>query len=210
MDESTSNLYKDVLFILLLAFLVIIMMIIPFINDPGKKAEDLAKPPGKIMVEFFWDDKAQVDIDGWVKGPKDLRPVGYTNKDDIQFELLRDDRGTVDDVSGRNFENFYARGIYAGEYLVNVHWYGGRAPTRDPMEVTVVVTVYDKEHSTSRQILVRKIKMRLYDDVNVFIFKLDSEGVLVKDSVYTDPRINLKLGYGISDNVPPQYLGDQE
>jgi hypothetical protein len=108
----------------LMMFVMLIMLIIPFINDPKQKAADNIDPPhqGVLKVEIFWPDAQNLDVDLWVGGPVG-KPVGYSNKGGELWNLLRDDLGTTADTSGKNMEVAYTRGIWDGEYIVNVHLY---------------------------------------------------------------------------------------
>lgn len=102
------------------ALLALILILILLIHPP-KKEED-ATPPGQVIVEIRWPDACASDIDLWVKAPGD-RPVGYSNTQGKIWNLLRDDLGHVNDLSGLNFEIAYSRGRPDGEYVVNIHFY---------------------------------------------------------------------------------------
>lgn len=130
-----ATLYRDVLFNLLFAFFVLTVLMLPHLNPPADEAK--SKPPGNIIVHITWPP-GNTDVDLWVDGPGELTPVGYSNKGGVLWNLLRDDLGTIPDVTGINYENAYSRGILPGDYTINVHCYRCRQlPVPVDMEVSL-------------------------------------------------------------------------
>lgn len=123
-EEPDHNIiWRDLLFNTALAFLAVMFLLIPLINDPGEKdnRDGDVKFTGAVMVEIHWPDDYQSDVDLWVKSPGDSVPVGYSNKGSTYFNLLRDDLGAGSDTMQQNTEIAVSRGIAFGEYIVNVH-----------------------------------------------------------------------------------------
>src|SRR3546814_9135229 len=89
-----GTVFRDVLMLALLGFMVIVVVLLPHLNPPTKAAA--SDPPGNIIVEVRWPDDIDVDVDLWVKGPTS-RPIGYSNQSGPLFNLLRDDLGRARD-----------------------------------------------------------------------------------------------------------------
>lgn len=117
-SRTTSTAFKDFLFLCVLGFIAMIVWLLPWINPP--KDDDKAEPPGNVVVAIAWGS-GDFDVDLWVTGPGEPRPIGYSNRAGKLFNLLRDDLGGPD--TGLNYENAYSRGIVAGEYIINLHAY---------------------------------------------------------------------------------------
>lgn len=112
--DHTSKAFIDFLMIYVACLVTIIVLMQ---NNPPSKPGD--PPPGQIVVEILWPLVA-ADVDLWVRAPNE-QPVGYSNKHERTYNLLRDDRGVVTDHS--NHENVYGRGAPDGEHRANVHMY---------------------------------------------------------------------------------------
>ncbi len=137
----SNTAFRDVLFIALLLFVVMVRLMLPFLYEPAE-ADD-AEPPGNLIVHITWEP-GNNDVDLWLWGPGITKPVGYSNKNSRLWNLLRDDRGDVGDATGMNYENAYTRGVVAGEYVVNVHCYKCDGPQRVVMEMSLRAEDGDK------------------------------------------------------------------
>lgn len=179
--SAAGTILRDVGLLIISGLLFVLVAVISHINPPTK-ADD-ARPPGTVMIEAFWADEEDIDVDLWVQGPGD-RPVGYSNKGGTLFNLLRDDLGTMMDVSEQNYENAYSRGVAEGEYVVNLHLYRLRTG-QVPVSVKVVVSVRIGNAAT-RQIIVTDVALeRVGQEVTAVRFALDNSGNLVAGSVRT-------------------------
>lgn len=123
--ESTSTVFRDIIFLALSGFVAIVLLILPHINPPAKMDDEEVPLPGNMMVEVFWNDKYDLDIDLWVQAPED-KAVGYSSKAGKMFNLLRDDLGYYNDISDQNYEIAVTRGLKAGEYTINVMFYANK------------------------------------------------------------------------------------
>ena len=121
LSDENDVVFRDVILLALTGFISMVILLIPFVNPPTEE-ESSSTPPGNVIVELFWDNKRDVDIDLWVQAPDDI-PVGYSNKGGLFFNLLRDDLGIYKDNSPVNYEVSYSRGISKGTYIANVHLY---------------------------------------------------------------------------------------
>lgn len=116
-------------------FQMCVILMLPLLNPPTEDAK--TDPPGNLIVMIVWPT-GPTDVDLWVDGPGEVRPVGYSNKAGKVWNLLRDDLGTQFDPTDINMENAFTRGVVPGEYTINLHAY--RAPSV-PVVVKVEVSV---------------------------------------------------------------------
>lgn len=183
MSKRTAWSTQDLLLLLMMTSFAIVFMLLTVVNPKAKaEKDDTSSPPGVVSVEAIWPPSLDADIDLWVQAPGDV-PVGYSNKGGAIFNLLRDDLGNMLDLSGLNYENAYSRGVYAGRYIVNLHFYRNRAG-EPVVPVKVFVSVKNETNGTMKKILMSEVKMDAEGkEVTVFRFELDDKGELVKGSV---------------------------
>lgn len=140
-----SNLaFNDLLFNIMLGFVVLFIIAFLLINPPTKKDEIPMKAEWLIIVQ--WPDDLHDDVDVWVKAPNgDL--VGFKNKETGLLHLDRDDLGISTDmirVAGElipnkiNREVVTIRGIVPGEYYVSLHMYSKKTEENVPVSITVM------------------------------------------------------------------------
>lgn len=175
----------DFTMLALLGFVAMVVLMVAFIAERGKKEEDL-RPQGNVVVEMFWEN-VDTDIDLWVRGPDSIA-VGFSNKGGPLFNLLRDDLGHINDSSGINQEVSFSRWIEPGEYVVNVHWYllKGSIP---PIKVRVLVRVRGKSPNDSMvEVISSEVELRYEKhEVTVARFELDKDGKLVPGTLNRIP-----------------------
>jgi len=180
--------FRDIVFGLLGGFLAILIILILQPNNPelSSVAEDTRRDRGNVRVEIYWPDEYNADIDLWGLSPG-LPPVGYSNKNGVVLSLVRDDLGSYADISGRNYEVMFSRGVPPGEWAFNIHWFGnaGNHPT---VEVTAIITItYDdgaesKEKPT--QIVQTKLNLvKIGQELTIVRFRLNADGTLDPDSL---------------------------
>lgn len=189
-SDDTGVVFRDVIFIMMLTFMILFLAALVHINPEAKQQDEDVPPPGTIMVDIGWPDGLNTDVDLWVKAPRDTRPVGYSNRSGIQFNLLRDDLGSYGDSTPRNYENAYTRGLSDGEYIINVHMYSIRnAPS--PVPVDVVVKIKTCDTCSTREIYSTVVDLyKNGDEITVVRFIIDEEE-LIKESINRIP-INLR------------------
>ncbi len=194
-DDGGGTIFRDVIMLALMGFVVIVVLLLPHIN-PSKLKENIdVNPPGNVIVEIRWPDILDTDVDLWVQGPGDV-PVGYSNKGGVLFNLLRDDIGHQGDVSKVNYENSFSRGIVEGEYTINLHLYRDGSGSL-PIEVIVVVSVKENPDAKTKRILTRTVELTsVGQELTVFRFDLDKDGKLDAESVH-DIYIPLRSGRSV-------------
>ena len=182
LSNENDVVFRDVILLALTGFISMVILLIPFVNPPTEE-ESSSTPPGNVIVELFWDDKRDVDIDLWVQAPDDI-PVGYSNKGGIFFNLLRDDLGIYKDNSPVNYEVSYSRGISDGVYIANVHLYREDKSPFKPIIAELLVSVVDPDSNKRKQILrTSKELEEIGKEITVFQFELDKKGKLNKNSI---------------------------
>jgi len=185
MDRSTGTIFRDVLFLILAAFVVMVVLLFPHINERGEQEISEIDAPGSVIITITWDYEFNSDVDLWVKAPR-MRPVGYSNKGGPVFNLLRDDLGssTHTDITKINHEVAYTRGTPKGEYIVNAHLFRV-VDSKVPVEVLVTAAVKLSASATLTKLVNTTIKLRFQkEELTAFRFELDENGSLVKGSIH--------------------------
>lgn len=181
--DEAGTVFRDVILLALAGFVFMTVMMLPHLNPPGNKTNAAIEPPGNVIIEARWDDKLRTDVDLWVQAPGDV-PVGYSNKNGLIFNLLRDDLGSEADPTEVNFETSFSRGIPPGEYTVNLHLFRNLAGVY-PVEVRVVARVKADGEDAARPIATTKVTLhREGEEITAFRFSLTEEGELVSDSLH--------------------------
>ena len=181
-DNNSNIVFRDIILLTLTGFISMVVLLIPFINPPTEKS-DTSSPPGNVIVELFWDDNRDVDIDLWVKAPGDI-PVGYSNQGGLFFNLLRDDLGKYKDNTPVNYEVSYSRGISEGTYVTNLHLYREDSSPFQPINAKLVVSIIHPDTKERKQILKsQKLLKDVGNEITVFQFALDKKGNLDKNSL---------------------------
>jgi hypothetical protein len=182
-DDDGGTVFRDVITLALCGFVAIVVLLLPHLNPPVQAAavEGIAAP-GNVIVEIRWPDGNDADADLWVQAPGDV-PVGYSNKGGAIFNLLRDDLGHIGDPTPLNYEISYSRGIPPGEYAANVHLY--RNPKRQPVEITMTVSVKSDVHASAKHLLTTSLVLRREgEELTGFRFRLDADGNLEAGSAH--------------------------
>ena len=180
--EDSNVVFRDIILLTLTGFISMVVLLVPFINPPTEKV-DSSSPPGNVIVESFWDNERDVDIDLWVKAPGDI-PVGYSNQGGLFFNLLRDDLGKYKDNTPVNYEVSYSRGISEGIYAVNIHLYREDKSPFQPIVAKLVISIINPDTKARKQILKsEKLLKDVGAEITIFQFALDKKGNLDKDSI---------------------------
>jgi len=178
---NINILWRDVITLALAGFAAIVIILLSHINPPKQQVGE-AKAPGNVVVEAKWPDGKDIDVDLWVQAPGDI-PVGYSNLNGVAFNLLRDDLGNQADILSLNYETAYTRGIFPGEYIVNVHLY--RNGINEYPVVTTVVVSRRPEGMKMEQLFVSKVALKFVgQEITVVRFGLDRDGALIPGSIH--------------------------
>jgi hypothetical protein len=175
-DEENNTLYRDLCFVIAMIFLSMVIVLLLFVNPPKQNETQEIKAVGSLMVETIWDNENPIDVDTWVRGPDGVK-VGYSNKSGPLFNLLRDDTGHANDVSGMNYENIFSRGIIPGWYTVNLHLFAQHTGT---LPATVRVVLSMKSHPSAGMVQFYAVDipmMKPREEVTVLRFRIDGNTV---------------------------------
>lgn len=178
-ERMTGTVFRDFTMLMVLGFVVMVVWLLPHVNPPASGSDH--DPPGNVVVAITWPE-GDTDIDLWVSGPSEPRPIGYSNKGGVLFNLLRDDLGAMPDATRLNYENAYSRGVVAGEYIVNIHCY--RCPVV-PQKVDVEISINDgKAGKGSRLLATTSVLLTANGQERTALrFKLDGNGQIEPDSM---------------------------
>jgi hypothetical protein len=142
--EPEVDPFYDMLFNMLIAFVFCFLIALLAMNPKALKAGDIPAK-AEFILNVSWPDMNPNDIDTWVQDPAGNK-VWFRAREAGLMHLDRDDRGLANDsivVNGKqlvnplNQEVVTLRGIAAGEYTVNAHYYDSK--DGQPVEVTVSI-----------------------------------------------------------------------
>ena len=166
--RTGSNLaFNDLLFNVLIGFVMLFVIAFLLINPIAKKADIPVKAEFVIVLE--WDDESHTDLDLWVQLNKKT-PVGFSNRENTPLHLDRDDLGTTNDkivIDGQtvtvktNRETTTIRGIIPGDYYVAVHAYSKKEATVSYTVTVLKVNPFRQLYSLKGEILVNRSIHRL-------------------------------------------------
>lgn len=158
----------------LAALVVMLFMVIGLMTvaEQQKKKDSDTPPIGQITATIVWPE-GNTDVDLWVTGPLQDRPVGYTNSHGVAWDLLRDDRGTADDLLPTNMETAAVRSFSAGNYTLNVKCF--RCPIL-PVEVSMEIRT--DVAGTTYTAVKKKTLYSNKEEVTMMDFKIDDAGLV--------------------------------
>jgi hypothetical protein len=139
-DPFSVMLFKALQVVAFLFFIALLAM-----NPEAKQGKIDTK--AEFIITMNWPDNNPDDIDLYAEDP--LGNIVWYHVREAGFMVLeRDDRGGINNsimVNGKKIsspireETISIRGIVAGEYTVNVHYYLAASPTKAPVPVSVKV-----------------------------------------------------------------------
>lgn len=140
---NTNLSFVDLLFNVLIGFVMLFVIAFLLINPISKKADIPNK--AEFVITLEWTKTLPDDVDLWIQRDDD-KPVGFSNREGTPLHLDRDDLGHLNDkiiIDGRtvivqsNRETATIRGIVSGNYYIAIHAYTKR--TVPPIDYTVTV-----------------------------------------------------------------------
>jgi len=186
-EDQGATVFRDMTMLALAGVVAIVLLLLPWFNPRGEQEISTAPPVGGVIVEVFWPDGVDADVDLWVQAPND-GPVGFSSMAGQYFNLLRDDLGARSDATPINYEIAYTRGISPGEHTANIHLYRA-APNRASVPVTVSVSAVRPGHRARKQLLQRNYMLNDEgQEITAARFAVDTDGKLVPGSVHFLPR----------------------
>lgn len=181
-DFPIDKVWIDVSFTLLLLF-VALYAILAMQSHAKTKPNESSALTGDIVISAQWDQGTDVDVDLWVQGPFDDKPVGYSRRSDKQTSYLRDDTGSSGDFTDLNYEIACIRGLKPGRYVVNVHLFNSRRVPTTHIKITATLNPqgHASELMATKQIVLTSASEG--EEVTAFSFVLDKDGDLVVGSM---------------------------
>lgn len=147
-SHTTGLVFRDIVFLALFAILLALIYILPHVNPVGDDERFDLEQPGQMMIELIWPPDNPVDVDLLVKDPYG-EVVFFRNQTTSVFSLVRDDRGTLNDHTGLNFEHVFSRMLPDGVYTVNAIAYA-LGTGKLPVDVHVNVSLRDFDSFSNR------------------------------------------------------------
>ena len=188
-ERTNNTLFRDVLMGALGAIMLALVILMFHINPPKSEEADNQRARGNVRVEVQWPNEMNVDVDTWVQAPGDV-PVGYSNLNGRVFNLVRDDLGTHADLTGMNYEVAFSRGIPAGEWTINIHWYSNsHGAIEVPVKVLITMKKVDDGSSKEAPISIMSKSVRLVSvgqELTVIRFMVDENQDVDKTSFTTE------------------------
>lgn len=173
--------FSDLLFNALLAFVMLFAIALVAMNPKAKTGDIPAK--AEFIVTVSWPDLDPNDIDTWVQDPGG-NLVWFRAREAGLLHLDRDDRGVANDtlvingqkvVNPLNQEVVTLRGVAAGEYTVNLHYYDTKNGQPVPVNVSVV-----KVNPQAAVVYYGTVTLaRKGDEATAVRFTLDAQGNVV-------------------------------
>lgn len=148
--------------------------------------------PGKYIIQITWPTGMDNDVDLWVQNPKGDK-VWFADQDLGLMHLEHDDLGLYNDVGGtrivvENTERVVIRGIFPGEYIVNVHLYKRNDIGPTPVTVELFRVVGQDKKIISKEVLL----INQGDEKTAFRFTLNRN-----ERVTDINELQTSLVYGI-------------
>lgn len=181
---TTLFTFNDLLWALLACFMFTTVLLVTVISKSKTDKTSDEKPAGSISVYVYWKDGIDLDIDTHLSSPDD-KHVFFAKLSGKTWNLLRDDLGKTNDAGPRNFENAYARGLPAGDYVVNIHAFrGADALYPAEIEAEVVITANPNAGKGGQKIVKQTVKLyRTGEETTLVRFTIDGKGNVVPGSV---------------------------
>lgn len=159
------------LFIIFLAVAALSIIMVPKANENLNS--------GRMLVQLYWDNTIDADVDLWVQGPED-HPVGYMSRTGSVFDLLHDHRGYKVEGDYSNTEFAIARHLPEGQYTINAVLYASW-DAKYPIPVKVVVQLLGKGPPVTifegkTQLTIEKQELTMVN------FRLDGAGHIIEGS----------------------------
>ena len=177
-DEMLGVGWRDILTNLVGMMVGVVVLLAALMSVEKSKEDDASEPPGNLVASIVWPE-GPTDIDMWIYGPGEKRPIGYSNKSGANWSLLRDDLGTAMDSMPANFETSYSRAIEPGHYVFNVVCYTcKRVPVKVVFELRIVSGGNQHALITTTVTLTQDRQ-----EITIVQFDLAKDGTIVRGSM---------------------------
>lgn len=141
--SSANVVFRDIIFNCLLVFLLLTSLLMAHVHLPTAEETGAIDQPGQMYVELVWPAQNNVDVDLMIKDPNE-EITFFRNSATRAFNLVRDDRGLLNDTTGVNFEHAFSRALPDGWYVINAYIYALN-DGQLPVDVNLIVNLKDFE-----------------------------------------------------------------
>lgn len=191
-ERTVNRMFNDMLMGVLGAIMLALVILMFHINPPKQEDADNQRARGNMRVEVQWPNEMDVDVDTWIQAPGDT-PVGYSNLNGRVFNLVRDDLGTYADLTGMNYEVASSRGLPAGEWTINLHWFSNNMGVIE-VPVKVLITMKKTDDGSSKEapisIMSKSVMLvKVGQELTVIRFVLDEYQDVDKASFTTELKL---------------------
>ncbi len=202
-DDAEQIIANDALSNVIGGLFALCVLFLVLVNTPGREEVLKSDPPGNILIEIYWDETLDADVDLWVRGPEGS-PVGYSNKGGEHYNYLRDDLGRTAKDDPINYEMSASRGLPKGPHCANVHLYSNRSGIL-PVHVKATVKIAkgapgENAKGGGTPLLKREISLSAVGkERNLFCFTLDENGDIIEQGKlkpFTSDQICLRSPKG--------------
>ncbi len=154
--------FLDLLFNTLLCFVALFAISFLLINPVAHQKKVDVK--AEFLITVTWPEDMNDDVDVYVRDPIG-NLVYFKNRENGLMHLDRDDLGHKNDIiSGpagvieykENQEVVTIRGVYSGEYIINVHLYSKKSDG----EVLIPVTVEIEKLNPYKKFLIKTVELK--------------------------------------------------
>ena len=150
--KSTQTVFTDLLFNLLLSFVVLFFLAFLMVAEDSKKKQENANNGNNILISLKWEKDNDIDV--WLQLP-DGRRVGYNQRDmppahldvDVVHWRRYEDSTGEKTIIKDNEEVITIRDKMLGEYVVNVHYYGVQQLKENERHTEIEIMIQDVAHA---------------------------------------------------------------
>lgn len=181
--------FIDMLFNIIVVFVLLFFISIMIMNPPSKKKDIEAK--ADVLIVMTWPDFNPHDIDLWIKPPNDI-PIYYNRRENSFLFLDKDDLGSTNNYVMQDDKKVYLpsrrevvsfRGREPGRYVANVHFYLPKTVNEEVMtsydNTPIPVTVELIQINPAYKILARKeiLLTRVKEEKTAFSFIVTDDAI---------------------------------
>jgi hypothetical protein len=142
LNKRTSSAMIDLLFNLLLTFVVLFFLSFLMVNDPQEDEVSDIISSSTYIITMNWDQDCDIDI--WVEPPSGNK-VYYGRRESgpvhLDLDVVRHRAFTASDgeiiMLTDNQEIVNIRGILEGEYVINAHYFGNGGEIDVPVQFII-------------------------------------------------------------------------
>jgi hypothetical protein len=195
-NKSTQDIslaFRDIIFSSLFIFVVIVFFILPWVNPVGEESQGDIEQPGFMFVELIWPPDNGIDIDLIIRDPNG-EVTFFRNTSTKVFDLLRDDRGSLDDDSGLNYEHAFSRSLPDGIYTINAFVFSLNEGEL-PVQANLIISIKDLKNIGGRsEVVIRE---------SIVLNSVQEERTIVRFMVLNGKIIENSKSYYTEEILPP-------